>query len=109
VICGYKNAHGDICKTRITHPMVRCHHHSKIDLAYVLAKQKAARLLVMQQDETKGAKSAFANIAFEHGLQSPLTIKAFEDWKAAKAAEGGPNYPAWFLEEGKKMEKDKKK
>jgi hypothetical protein len=102
MICGHKDAHGQVCKIRIAHPMVRCRHHTKIDMEYVRATQKAKALLTLQQDETKFLKGVFAETAFEHGLQSSLTATALENWKTAKAAEGSPDYPAWVIEEAKK-------
>lgn len=99
--CGFEIRPGVHCHVRIVPPMVRCRHHTRADMAYVKAKQRANNLLMLQRDETVAAKARFAATAFEHGLSNPRTVAALAAWRAARAAEGGPDYPASFIE-GKK-------
>lgn len=100
--CGFPLKSGLSCAVRVVPPMLRCRHHAKADREQVRAAQRARTLMDLQREETASAKSKFAALAFEHGLEDQRTIDALTAWRAAKAAEGGPNYPAWFLEEARR-------
>ncbi len=100
--CGFPLKLGLTCMVRVVPPMLRCRHHAKADREQVRAAQRARTRMELQREETASTRSKFTALAFEHGLEDRRVIDAFAAWRAAKAAEGGPNYPAWFLEEGRR-------